>query len=667
MFSNNMTDEIKIARWKAEGFRCPDHEISFVDENDVASPITLIQMPNGTGKTTTLELLRAALSGSAADGLWDKDKIHSFAKRGNKGKGLFELVLLHNNRRLTIVMLFDFEEGTVRYTTTSNSGKKEGFHPSIGLAKFLHPEFVPFFVFDGELAERLLSREFTNAQEAIEDLFQLKVFTHLTTRVQDFWQEQTRFRGATEERGLSRRRNRLELLKNRIAQLRGMQEKAKGEYHEAEQELHKKKNKFNAAIARHRDFSERLIAAETNWNEVRSEVQASAKEVLGQMRGPHALSSVFASEMITLKASLDRAKLPESTAREFFEELSLEPQCICGRELDEDTRQAIRARAKHYLGSDDVALLNAIKGDIAGLIGVNPVENEANLVGKIDNLKQLLRHEGELQTTRDQIKTEGISQDPELENVQKEIADLESKLKLLEIECDRFEDMSEQAGDDDTFGIKILERRFEDAKNKLAEITQTLELKEKSDAIVRVLNLAQVKARNGISREICVEANQRIHDLMPDNAIRIEKVDRCLILQGQEGGSVGETLSVAYAFLATLFNRTEHQLPFIVDSPANPIDLHVRKKVAELIPKLTSQFIAFTISSEREGFLTPLEAAMKGKSIQYLTLFRKGPKELEDLAKGEPQKWESVDGLRITGRDFFRKFHVDQEVNHAAI
>ena len=64
-------------------------------------------------------------------------------------------------------------------------------------------------------------------------------------------------------------------------------------------------------------------------------------------------------------------------------------------------------------------------------------------------------------------------------------------------------------------------------------------------------------------------------------------------------------------------------MPFIVDSPANPIDLHVRRKFAELIPKLTSQFIAFTISSEREGFLTPLETAMQGKPIQYLTLFQK--------------------------------------------
>ena len=110
---------------------------------------------------------------------------------------------------------------------------------------------------------------------------------------------------------------------------------------------------------------------------------------------------------------------------------------------------------------------------------------------------------------------------------------------------------------------------------------------------------------------------------MPNNAIRVQQIDRCLVLEGQEEGSAGETLSVAYAFLATLFNRVEHQLPFIVDSPANPIDLKVRAKVVELIPRLTPQFVAFTISSERQGFIAPLEIAAKGP-INYITLFRRG-------------------------------------------
>ena len=58
---------------------------------------------------------------------------------------------------------------------------------------------------------------------------------------------------------------------------------------------------------------------------------------------------------------------------------------------------------------------------------------------------------------------------------------------------------------------------------------------------------------------------------------------------------------------------------------------------------------------------------MQGKSIQYLTLFKKGSKDLENLAIDEPQMRQSVDGICVSGRDFHRKFHVDQEVNHVAV
>ncbi len=142
-----MAETLQIVKWKAEGLRCPDHEINFLGEGDRVKPITLIQMPNGTGKTTTLELLRAALSGAASEGQWSREKVISLAKKGNaKGTGSFQVVLLNNqSKRVTIIMSFDFDAGTVRYTTTVQSGRKEGFYPPGNISRFLRPDFVPFF------------------------------------------------------------------------------------------------------------------------------------------------------------------------------------------------------------------------------------------------------------------------------------------------------------------------------------------------------------------------------------------------------------------------------------------------------------------------------------------------------------------------------------------
>jgi hypothetical protein len=152
---------------------------------------------------------------------------------------------------------------------------------------------------------------------------------------------------------------------------------------------------------------------------------------------------------------------------------------------------------------------------------------------------------------------------------------------------------------------------------------------------------------------------------MPHNSIRIERVDRSLRLAGgKSGGSAGETLAVAYAFLSTLFYRTDHQLPFVVDSPAGPLDHPKRSAVASLIPHLAGQFIAFVISTERDGFQDKLHQTAKG-SIQYLTLFRTGDPDMESAAQAEAVAESTADGILVTGQSFFESFQIEQEAGNA--
>ncbi len=54
--------KIEIIGWKTKGLRCPDMDINLLFGVNQAH-VSLIQMPNGTAKTTTLSLIRAAMSG----------------------------------------------------------------------------------------------------------------------------------------------------------------------------------------------------------------------------------------------------------------------------------------------------------------------------------------------------------------------------------------------------------------------------------------------------------------------------------------------------------------------------------------------------------------------------------------------------------------------------
>ena len=652
---------MRILGWKASGLRCPDHEISCADSDGNPYAVSLIQMPNGTGKTTTLALLRAALSGAAVGQGWGRDAISELRKRnGSQSYGVFEVRLLLNERRATIAMEFDFENGHVLYKTTYGPGRRDGFRPPPEFRRFMNENFVNFYVFDGELAQHLLDREHTDAQVVVENLFQMNVFDSMTRRIAEYWEGKTQNVGAKEVRGLSRRQNRLESLKLRLARLKREQKELRGKRSELDIQLRRKEQAYDNELRKENARSKSLNDATSKFERLKGQVREEALDVLELMRDPHALSSSFANWMLEFKDGLDKVKLPASAAREFFVDLAGEAECVCGRPIDEVIAETIRTRSVQYLGSDDVSLLNSMKTTMKDLVGDSSEERARDLDARMARLTSIVEDEREARNGLDELRFEAEQSDPALKHARGDIENLRRQMEDIDEDLDKFDSEDQSQIDERTYGIHILEKRISDAERKLAEITRTLAVKAKRDTLTTIVTRAHQKARQGIAAELCDQANGRISELMPHNGISIERIEHNLILKGQEGGSVGETLSIAYAFLATLFHRSDHQLPFVVDSPAGPIDLAVRPKIGELIPNLSGQFIAFTISSERANFIGPLKRASNAE-VQFVTLFRKGSEELERAAYQSGTVVETDDGLNVEGEGFFGEFQLEEE------
>lgn len=655
-----MSATMRILSWKSEGLRCPDHEVNFRNDKGVPYSVSLLQMPNGTGKTTTLTLLRAALSGSAARGNWDTEQVRGFRKKGSgQSYGSFEIQLQLNDKRVTIIMNFDFLNGTVLYKTTRGAGQVDGFDPPIDFRRFMDEKFVNFYVFDGELAHNLLDSKHTDAQVVVERLFQINTLNILKTKIEEYWIDQTRDNSATEKRGYSRRKNRVDRLTERLAKLKAEREELQEQHSRLATRLEAREKAYEQEIKKEENRSERLTLAQNVVERKKDQVSRQSLSVLDMMTNPYALSENFAVAIYDLKMGLDRVKLPESAAREFFEELAEEDECVCGRPIDGTIREEIRSRAKHYLGSEDVSMLNSMKTTISEAVGRSRKEPEQELRGKLSELKKLTHEAKSAQNDVDQIQLEAEESDPAIKAVKEEIDELRAKLEEVESKLEKFSN-GEDLDDDRTTDIGLVKKKLKKATDDLAEITNTLTLKKKRDVLKVIINQAYEQAKQNITREICLEANQRISTLMPYNSITIDHIDRHLVLKGQAGGSVGEQLSIAYAFLSTLFNRSDHQLPFVVDSPAGPIDLAIRPKIGELVPKLSNQFIAFTISSEREKFVDELEQSSK-TPVQFITLFRKGATDIEAKARDLSSSVETVDGFCVEDKTFFYDFQIDSE------
>ena len=665
-----MAAVMQILGWKSSGLRCPDHELDCCEQDGNPSAVTLVQMPNGTGKTTTLELLRATLSGAARDNAWPRERVMEFRKvHDPQPEGAFELRLMLDDHRVTIALEFDFFAARAHYRTTRGDGQVHGFDPPTNFRRLMDPSFVRFYVFDGELADNILDRNQTDAQTAVESLFQVHLLTSIESKISSYWDEKTRTVTARDRAGFTRRTNNLQKWKSRLAELKHRRANLQQHLDSVADNLQRQQERYDSEIGKEEHRQARVQSAQAALAKLESRLVHETQGVLDFMRDPYRVSEQFAHALYELKGGLDRVKLPESAAREFFEELADEEHCVCGRPIDGHTRDAIRARATQYLGTDDVSLLNNLKAAIEDCVGASQTQPSASLSSELKELAASARSRMSAQNDLDELRHEAEQSDPAVGKAKDEIDRLNYAAESLKVELSRLDEKGdlgglERIGTLDPVTISSIEKIAEGVsvlEQHVAEITRTLVLRQKRDVLQRIVSSAHARARRHILAAITSDVNERIAGLMPENAIRVREIDRSVVLEHQSTGSAGENLAVCYAFLATLFHRgVEHQLPFIVDSPANSIDNHIRPRIGELVPRLTGQFIAFVISSERPHFVPVIKRAVEG-SVKYVTLFRKGRNTPDALSGVSGSCFETSDGIQVVDEEFFSKFQIAQE------
>ena len=658
-----MTVKLNILGWSASDLRCPDHEISLCPPNtQIPYKATFIQMPNGTGKTTTLQLLRATLSGSAQK--WTSEQIAEFRNTTNLAEfGSFIVKLSLNDKLLTFELKFNFQREKIEYKTTYNSGIQNGFFPPSIIKKFLNIEFVSLFIFDGELARNLLDDKQTRARDAIDALFQLSLFDGISNHFQINWENHSANTTSTTEQGLNRRRNKLESLKRSRKEIKAKQKELHLRRSQLKTDFQKAEEEYNAAFNKDKNLGAKLENTKEELDKAMRAVSLELQQSIEEIRNPQKLVPNFGLELLKLKDNLDSLKLPTSTSQQFFEELARASECVCGRPMDKKSSKKVQERASQYLAEDEVAALNIIKSNIAKYCHKNTEYFSSQLQEQLKQLGKSIRLRDTKSTEISAIEKQRIEQgDLEIEEKQKRKEKLESDLKACEEQLREIERSPLSNPQDDTKCLKELNRLIKQAEDDVAEASNTINLHKKTQIIQAILTQAHKEAREKLRRYMVDGTNQRISQLLTRNPVVLNDIQNSLQLKNRKRGSEGQTLAVSYAFLSTIFNQSTYKLPFIVDSPAISLDLNVRREVANFIPDLFEQFFAFTISSERNGFIDTLDRKLD-REVYYLTLFSK-----IDQTK---YLWENQDnslvtetsnGILIEGKEFFEQFDLKQEI-----
>ena len=527
---------------------------------------------------------------------------------------------------------------------------------------FFDNRFVKLFVFDGELADKLLDSSESVASQAIDTLFQLYLLESIKVQAENLWKIRTKDKTAKGERGLTRRKNKVTDLEQRIQNVTDKRDEAVEELFKLQPDIDKLEKKIDEQTSTQKDLYEELEAKKREKLNTHNQVENLAAEVMTQIRKPHLLHDAFAKSLVELKDQLDRLRLPASTSSQFFTELLEEKECICGRPLDIHACQVISQRRELYLAEDTSGILNALKQDIDMKVRQEGNETAADLADKLDQLGEAVQDHRLAETVVRHLEQQLIDQgNDELkawaQERDKKVARKQELDKLL-----LTIDGSPKPNDNErTQCLTSLKKQLAEAQKDLAEITGTLELRTKINVLQNeILDVAIRKARTNLQIVIANDCNRRLEKVLSRDPIRIDKIDRSLKLLNQEGASVGQTLSVSYIFLTTLLNRGQHQFPLIVDSPAGSLSIEVRREIAKLIPNLCNQFVAFTISSEREGFTNEIYSI--SSQTKFLTLFRY-TESTEELVRSLPSSGvltKTLNAVLIEGKDYFDKFDLEE-------
>lgn len=321
----------------------------------------------------------------------------------------------------------------------------------------------------------------------------------------------------------------------------------------------------------------------------------------------------FTGFQTLLEKAFDQEAITSDDWKDFFTELASADRCVCDRCIGERERTAILKRADQYLGSDQQLVLNTVKSSL-----MDSVYDE-RLKKAFEELKELRAQANRLdtrfKTNEEKLIKAGGEKAREL---QERIEELIRLISIARDELERIESKDENdASLTEENNLHKADQKFKYYEQEIAKATRTNTALRKKELVDSLVNEIKLQATTALKQEIVRKTNEKLRRVIVDDYVEIESIDRYIKLKGRDGASEGQTLSIAYCFLGTLFEDSELEFPFIIDSPTGKMDFEKRQAVADIIPLVFNQMIAFVQSAEVERFADRFYA---NPDSQYLTV-----------------------------------------------
>ena len=600
-------------------------QISFRNDTGGVIKNNFVMMANGTGKTTTMTLIKGLLDGSAKN--WPVDYVKSFAPTTTTGdKGEFSITVKFDEKQYKYFLSLDYVNGIAKIETQAPpKGRETGLLLPTAIKGIFTPEFVSRFVFDGEQAKKSMDRTSNEADETIRYLYRLDELDEILAMNMNILTEiQNAEGGSTGTRGsLSNLRSRQKKVRDHIASLEKKQKQLNGDIARFSQEKIEKEKQRQELDKNYEALNKEKNEVIAEQEKNRGNVDVKITEIVSLVKTPYLVSEGLCNRMYEFGDAMKKLKLPKSSSKDFFTELAYAEKCVCDRCIGEKERDAILKNAERYLGSDHQAVLNNIKSVLMGST------YDERLVAAFEELGKLQEQKTRLNARFADVEDKLIKAGgPQAEQLQSEIEVLigqissaQTQLKIIESKDEDDETLTEENN------LHKARRADAEYEVKIASTTKTNAALRKKNVVQDLVNEIKTQATAALKEEIIKKANDKISRVIKDDYIEIESIDGYIKLKDREGASDGQTLSIGYCFLGTLFEEAELEFPFVIDSPTGKMDFDKRQAVADIIPVVFNQMIAFVQSAEVKCFA---DRFYKNTDTQYLTIV--ASKDTEEIA-----------------------------------
>lgn len=600
-------------------------QISFRNDTGGVIKNNFVMMANGTGKTTTMTLIKGLLDGSAKN--WPVDYVKSFAPTTTTGdKGEFSITVKFDEKQYKYFLSLDYVNGIAKIETQAPpKGRETGLLLPTAIKGIFTPEFVSRFVFDGEQAKKSMDHTSNEADETIRYLYRLDELDEILAMNMNILTEiQNAEGGSTGTRGsLSNLRSRQKKVRDHIASLEKKQKQLNGDIARFSQEKIEKEKQRQELDKNYEALNKEKNEVIAEQEKNRGNVDVKITEIVSLVKTPYLVSEGLCNRMYEFGDAMKKLKLPKSSSKDFFTELAYAEKCVCDRCIGDKERDAILKNAERYLGSDHQAVLNNIKSVLMGST------YDERLVAAFEELGKLQEQKTRLNARFADVEDKLIKAGgPQVEQLQSEIEVLigqissaQTQLKIIESKDEDDETLTEENN------LHKARRADAEYEVKIASTTKTNAALRKKNVVQDLVNEIKTQATAALKEEIIKKANDKISRVIKDDYIEIESIDGYIKLKDREGASDGQTLSIGYCFLGTLFEEAELEFPFVIDSPTGKMDFDKRQAVADIIPVVFNQMIAFVQSAEVKCFA---DRFYKNTDTQYLTIV--ASKDTEEIA-----------------------------------